>query len=142
MGRLGDTDVYDELDKYGKATQTPGIKVYRFPAPLYYANVENFRSRLYKLCKIDPALLKKSASAASNKAFDEAQKADEKAPAQKSNDIEFVIIDCSGFSYVDLMGVNVLAEVYQQLNLAGIVIFYADCNGRRLSNIQKKQHFP
>lgn len=44
-----------------------------------------------------------------------------------------VVVDCSGFSYIDLMGINVLKQVYLELKEVGISVYYAACNRKILS---------
>ena len=42
---------------YSQAEGVPGVQVFRFESSLYYANVEHFRSRLYKLTGCNPRTL-------------------------------------------------------------------------------------
>lgn len=116
----------------------PNIKVFSYNAPLYYANVESFRPKLYKKCNVDPTkikaqLLEEARTEAKNEANktkrSREQSVDTGVQSGHSSQIEshdfslpssvdyydskikFVVIDCSGFVYVDFMGVNVLKQV-------------------------------
>ncbi|CDW54950.1 Sulfate permease family protein 3 [Trichuris trichiura] len=85
------------------AKAMPGIKVFHFTAPLYYANVGHFKPKLYKRCGINPELLKQE------------QKAKDSSISNNNSSFHHVVLDCSGFSYVDLMGVDVLKQVYESV---------------------------
>jgi glycine cleavage system protein P-like pyridoxal-binding family len=85
---------------------------------------------LYKRCNVDPALIKAqrqsiekakanaAANGVTNKAFtkdEEKEKEKEKVyPGPVDSAPQYVIVDCSGFSYIDLMGVNALKQVSRQ----------------------------
>lgn len=49
LARVPHTDLYKDKDIYPTVTEVPGIKIFRIDASLYYANVEHFRTKLYKL---------------------------------------------------------------------------------------------
>lgn len=57
VGKIPRTEFYKELD-YKSAELPVKIAVFKFGAPLNFANAELFRERLYKRCEIDlPAVL-------------------------------------------------------------------------------------
>lgn len=41
-----------------QAVPVPGIKIFKFEAPLYFANMENFKAALVKATNVDPHYLK------------------------------------------------------------------------------------
>src|SRR5262249_19889599 len=41
-----------------KVREMPGIKIFRFDAPLYFANVDLFKKQLYKVTELDPFVWK------------------------------------------------------------------------------------
>src|SRR5690242_9468420 len=47
LGRVGDTTQYKGVNAYGKAREIPGVKIYRYDSPLYFANAERFQQELY-----------------------------------------------------------------------------------------------
>lgn len=47
LGNIPGTPDYKGLDHYREASEVPGVRVYRFDAPLYFANAELFLSRLH-----------------------------------------------------------------------------------------------
>lgn len=110
----------------------PGLRVFHFNAPLYYANVENFKPKLYKRCNVDLQAMRASQVPPPAPVVGKKSQKVVVPPVPIVPDgikIPYcVVIDCSGFSYIDLMGVNVLKQVYLELQEVGIEVFYAACN--------------
>ncbi|KRZ90488.1 Prestin [Trichinella sp. T8] len=129
LGTVEHSDIYGEVTKYNKVHVIPGIRVFHFTAPLYYANVEHFRPKLYKRCGIDIERYKqKQQSAAAGKNASPDKKNNSETTAMPEIELHHIVIDCSGFSYVDLMGVNVMKQVYNEMHELGITVFFANCN--------------
>ena len=51
LGRVGDVEGWHDLDAYPDAEQLPGIVVYRWEAPLFFANASEFRQQLRRLAR-------------------------------------------------------------------------------------------
>uniref|UniRef100_A0A915J185 STAS domain-containing protein n=1 Tax=Romanomermis culicivorax TaxID=13658 RepID=A0A915J185_ROMCU len=108
------------------------VKIFRFCAPLYYANVENFRYQLMKKC------LRRTASAekiiTKVKGISTVQNRNGVDLNKRSDRpiIRHVIIDCSGFTYLDLMGVDVLKRVYSEFKDQNVKVWFAQFNGKYL----------
>ena len=49
LARVPHTDLYKDKGLYPTVQEIPSIKIFRIDASLYYANVEHFRKKLYKL---------------------------------------------------------------------------------------------
>ncbi|CAI5443441.1 unnamed protein product [Caenorhabditis angaria] len=58
LGRVKGTNHFKGLSHYGAALEIPGIKVFRFDSPLYFANSELFLSRVYSTCGLNPVLVR------------------------------------------------------------------------------------
>jgi SulP family sulfate permease len=43
LGAVADVDGYHDIERYEDAQTVPGLIVYRFDAPLFFANAEHFR---------------------------------------------------------------------------------------------------
>ncbi|CAD5231935.1 unnamed protein product [Bursaphelenchus xylophilus] len=56
MGRIPETTDFKGLDHYREAAELPGIRVFRFDAPLYFANSELFLRRLHLALGVDPVM--------------------------------------------------------------------------------------
>uniref|UniRef100_A0A5S6R137 STAS domain-containing protein n=1 Tax=Trichuris muris TaxID=70415 RepID=A0A5S6R137_TRIMR len=127
IGSVDQAGLYGEVKEYNKAKAMPGIKVFHFTAPLYYANVGHFKPKLYKRCNIDPEQLKQEQKANGGSAT--------------SENLHHVILDCSGFSYVDLMGVDMLRQVYCELKELGTELFLSNCNGTVRKMLEKTSFY-
>uniref|UniRef100_A0A8C5NB90 Sulfate anion transporter 1-like n=1 Tax=Gouania willdenowi TaxID=441366 RepID=A0A8C5NB90_GOUWI len=49
-----DTEIYEGLEDYKNLMPPPGVEVFRFQAPLYYANKNVFLKNLYKAVGVEP----------------------------------------------------------------------------------------
>jgi MFS superfamily sulfate permease-like transporter len=58
-----------------KAKEFPGIKIIRYEESVYYANVDNFTSRIIKLVGIDPLTNRKVTSDSENIEIEENEEA-------------------------------------------------------------------
>lgn len=56
LGRVDDLKGYHDLDRFPRARTIPGLLLYRFDAPLFFANGATFRRRLLELLAADPEL--------------------------------------------------------------------------------------
>ena len=54
LGNIPKTDIYEDVDVTKNAREIEGIKIIRYEASLYYANVENFTYKIQKLSGIKP----------------------------------------------------------------------------------------
>ncbi|XP_003381155.1 prestin [Trichinella spiralis] len=87
------------------------------------------KPKLYKRCGIDIERYKqKQQSAAAGKNASPDKKNNSETAAMPEIELHHIVIDCSGFSYVDLMGVNVMKQVYNEMHELGITVFFANCN--------------
>ncbi|XP_061407639.1 pendrin-like [Lethenteron reissneri] len=55
LGNIPDTEIYKRVGVFKQAAETPGVKVVRCPAPLYFGNIEYFREKLMAILQFDPA---------------------------------------------------------------------------------------
>ncbi|KRY36885.1 Sulfate transporter [Trichinella spiralis] len=133
LGRIPKTELYRGLNAYAKAEEIPGVKIYRFDSPLFFANVENFRQRLYECTGIDPIdqkvaddLSKKHKNYGSMES-----RSTEKQPNVNSS--EWPVTEsktdanCSSFPFVDLMGVESMKQIYLEYKKIGIAVKFAYC---------------
>ena len=54
LGHVEDLQGYHDLRSYPEADPTPGLVVYRFDAPLIFANSATFRDEIRRLAAADP----------------------------------------------------------------------------------------
>jgi high affinity sulfate transporter 1 len=51
LGRVGDTEGWHDITHHEGATQIPGVVVYRWEAPLFFANAGSFREQIRRLVR-------------------------------------------------------------------------------------------
>jgi high affinity sulfate transporter 1 len=54
LGRVEGVDGYHDVQSYPQAQRLPGLVIYRFDAPLFFANAITFRDQVRRLARADP----------------------------------------------------------------------------------------
>jgi MFS superfamily sulfate permease-like transporter len=54
LGRVKGIEGYHDVRSYPSAGHLPGLVIYRFDAPLFFANAKNFRDEVRRMAKADP----------------------------------------------------------------------------------------
>jgi len=54
LGRVAGIEGYHDVHSYPQAQQLPGLVIYRFDAPLFFANAKTFRDEVRRLARSDP----------------------------------------------------------------------------------------
>jgi high affinity sulfate transporter 1 len=54
LGRVEGIEGYHDVHSYPQAQQLPGLVIYRFDAPLFFANAKTFRDEVRRLARSDP----------------------------------------------------------------------------------------
>ena len=54
LGRVRGVKGYHDVRSYPEARRLPGLVIYRFDAPLFFANVKTFRDQVRRLARADP----------------------------------------------------------------------------------------
>ncbi|GMR39795.1 hypothetical protein PMAYCL1PPCAC_09990, partial [Pristionchus mayeri] len=124
LGKInGDLD-FEEMDRYENVSFFQAICMFRFDAPLLFTNADRF---------------KKSAAKAiqqwETEHWDLKVEMTEKLPIVIEGDVEkkekveilsrHFIIDCSGFTFVDYMGVMAMKEVFLEMHARGVLVYFA-----------------
>ncbi|XP_053158760.1 sulfate transporter-like [Hemicordylus capensis] len=135
LGWVPESEIYEPLPAYKDLQTKPGIKIFRYEAPLYYANKENFKSMLYKRTGVNPLL----ELAAKRKV--EKQKLSGKMANSNGNPAEVsvqlvtqplafhtIVIDCCAVQFLDTAGIHTLKEVHKDYGEIGIQVLLARCN--------------
>uniref|UniRef100_A0A1I7X3V7 STAS domain-containing protein n=1 Tax=Heterorhabditis bacteriophora TaxID=37862 RepID=A0A1I7X3V7_HETBA len=131
---------------FGRHYITQGICMFRFDSPLLFTNVERFKRTVNKAYRrwershefyvlgkersqllLDPSLLTDNEKTVSINSSGESLKTNISFAFSSENDIlsRHFIIDCSGFTFVDYMGVSTLKEVYSEMRNRGILVYFA-----------------
>lgn len=62
-------------------------------------------------------------------------------PMQQSNPMKYLILDCSGVSYVDLAGSETLSSINTELETQGTVLIFASCSDYLASQLDGSEFF-
>jgi len=106
LGRTPDGSWHDTAHR-PDAVLVPGLVVYRFAAPLFFANSALFRDRIEALV------------------------------ATARQPVRGVVIDGGAFQDVDLMGCETLSELYRDLEEQGIRLVFGDLRDRVKRDIER-----
>uniref|UniRef100_A0A1I8GQV9 STAS domain-containing protein n=1 Tax=Macrostomum lignano TaxID=282301 RepID=A0A1I8GQV9_9PLAT len=101
LGRVEDTDLYEDLQVCPSAKALPGLAILRFNAPLNFANAEAFDDFVIRLGRDGQTM---------------GQPAEGAAPPEEP--VHTVVLDCSPWCYVDMVH-RQLTDRGQRLLLAG-----------------------
>ncbi|KAL6741192.1 hypothetical protein Aduo_014470 [Ancylostoma duodenale] len=157
MGRIPGTSDFKGLGHYRSAEEIPGIKVFRFDAPLYFANAELFILSVHNACGLNPVLVKaklieRAAAEKAKETMDESSEANKTSsgdmqlrvvgrrladasvdsvaedPAEHVvTQLTHIIIDCSTIPYIDLMGKDAIAQTFADYATIDITVLIANC---------------
>ena len=95
LGRVESLEGYHDVHTHPEAQRLPGLVIYRFDAPLFFANATTFRDKVRRLAKADPP------------------------PS-------WILIAAEPMTDVDTTASDVLEELDQALNAAGISLVFAE----------------
>ncbi|RVE65636.1 hypothetical protein OJAV_G00118330 [Oryzias javanicus] len=151
LGRVSDTDIYEDLEEYTDLTPPPKVHIFRFQAPLYYANKESFLKSLYKAVGVEPFLeltKRRKAEKAKGKSSKQAKaNANKKngdvfiGPIHKELDFHTIILDCSAIPFIDSSGPATLKVLVKEYKDIGVSVLLACCNASLIDALKKAQVF-
>lgn len=152
LGRANDTDLFEDLDEYKNLMPPPRVHVFRFQAPLYYANKELFLKSLYKAVGVEPFLEMTKRKKAMKKAKAISMK-HAKTNGEKNNgevviglverelDFHTIVLDCSAIPFIDSTGMASFKGLVKEYKEIGVSVLLANCNTSVIDNLQKAQFF-
>jgi len=146
LGNLKNTELYFDIKYYKEANELNGLKIIRYEANVYYANVEDFAYKIMKLSTLRPneviALINAKKKKLDNlkrkksNGIETMMKSIENEIDTMLNDltIKDIVLDLSGCNYIDSMGSEAILRLNQmfkklrvQLHLSHIKsIFYLE----------------
>lgn len=164
LGRAPIREHYEDLSSYHGLQTHPGLAVFRYEAPIYYANQSLFKKSLYRCVGLDPVKEKSrrikfrkknkqqgEAAGVPNMKSDEMEaggKKDEVEAAEtvistnSSRSLRSLVIDCSAILFLDTAGVNALKEVRKDYGELGIMIVLAQCSASVLDDLERGGYYP
>ncbi len=106
LGHAKSLDGWVEADRYG-LEPTVGLLVYRFDAPLFFANANRFRERVAAMLESNPGRE------------------------------EWIVLDFEGIGAIDATAVEALEELEAELRAQGLVVAVARANGPVLDRLAR-----
>ncbi|XP_007941795.1 sulfate transporter [Orycteropus afer afer] len=134
LGLVEDSEIFESMSAYQNLQTKPGIKIFRFTAPLYYINKEFFKSALYKKT-LNPVLIKAAQKKKARRMMKEETVTfsgiRNEVSVHLSHDpleLHTIVIDCSAIQFLDTAGIHTLKEVRRDYEAIGIQVLLAQCN--------------
>lgn len=165
LGRASTREHYEDLSSYHGLRTHPGVAVFRYDAPIYYANQSLFKKSLYRCVGLDPVKeksrrmkLKKKNKQQEEVAGVPNMKSEGKEAAAEEDEVEAgatvtsmldkksplrsLVIDCSTILFLDTAGVNALKEVRKDYGELEIKVVLAQCNASVLDDLERGGYYP
>ncbi|XP_042548018.1 sulfate transporter [Dipodomys spectabilis] len=147
LGLVEESEIFECMTDYKNLQTKPGIKVFRFIAPLYYINKESFKSALYKKT-LNPVLVKAAQKKAAKRKLKEETVTlsgiQDEVSVQLSHDaveLHTIVIDCSAIQFLDTAGIQTLKEVRRDYEAIGIQVLLAQCNPSVRDSLVRGEYF-
>lgn len=140
------------MDEYKNLMPPPRVQVFRFQAPLYYANKDLFLKSLYKAVGVEPFLEMTKRKKDEKKAKEMSLK-QAKANGDKTNgevviglverelDFHTIVLDCSAVPFIDSTGMATFKGLVKEYKEIGVSVLLANCNTSVIDTLQKVQFF-
>lgn len=107
LGRLGTSKTFRNIDRYNEAKVSDDVLIYRFDAPVYFANVEHFKEQIDR--KVE----------------------------KHGKELRLIILDASAINTIDSTGVHMLTELIHELNERGVSLYIASAIGPVRDKLKK-----
>ncbi|XP_069387947.1 sulfate transporter [Paralichthys olivaceus] len=162
LGQASSREHYEDLSSYRGLHTHPGVAVFRYEAPIYYANQSLFKRSLYSRVGLDPVKEKtrwikfqKQKKKKKSKQEEVANMKSEKEAEAEATEIvtlmldeesrrnlRSIVIDCSAILFLDTAGVNALKEVRKDYEEVGVKVVLAQCNTSVLDTLERGGYYP
>lgn len=152
LGQVSNTDLYEDLEDYKNLKPPTRVQIFRFHAPLYYANKESFLKSLYKAVGVEPFLELTKRRKAEKKAKEMSSKQAKTNGEINNTDVfvgivqrhlEFhtIVLDCSAIAFIDSTGLGTFKSLVKEYKDIGVSVVLASCNTSVIDTLQKGQFF-
>lgn len=152
LGRVKDIDLYEDIEEYKNLTAPGQVKIFRFQAPLYFANTKSFLKSLYKAVGVEPFLeltkKKKAEKRERDKSRKQAKTNGETTNfdvfvglVQKELEIHSIVLDCSAIPFIDSTGMATFKVLLKEYKEIGVSVLLACCNTSLIDALQKGEFF-
>uniref|UniRef100_A0A3P8XC09 Sulfate transporter n=1 Tax=Esox lucius TaxID=8010 RepID=A0A3P8XC09_ESOLU len=151
LGQIHDTAHYEDMEEYENLMSLPKVKIFRFQAPLYYANKDFFLKSLYKAVGVEPfqemTRRRKAEKKANKLAAKEAGRSDKTNGEVKvglgSRELDFhtIILDCSAMPFIDSTGMQTFKGIIKDYKEVGVKVLLASCNTTVVDSLRQGSFF-
>ncbi len=151
LGQIEQTNDFEDMEEYDNLSPVPKVKIFRFQAPLFYANKDFFLKSLYKATDLEPFLeitrRRKLEKKAREKAAKKIDRVDETngdvsvSLISKNIDLHTIILDCSCISTIDTAGVSTFKMVLKDYKGVGVNVILACCNTPVIDSLRRRSFF-
>lgn len=147
MGQIENTTYYEDMDDYDNLEIIPKVKIFRFQAPLYYANKHFFLKSLFKAVGLEPFLertrQKKIEKKAKNRTAKQNDKGNDVNCTLVESEVDFhtIILDCSSVPFIDTTGISTLKELIKEYKELDVNVILACCNTTVIDLLRRGSFF-
>lgn len=149
LGRAGDSDFYEDMEEYKNLLPPARVLVFRYQAPLYYANKDTFLKALYKRIGVEPFLEltrrkkeeKKAKMSAKQENGDKTNGEVVVGLINSELDFHSVVLDCSAMPFIDSSGMATIKALVKEYSDIGVSVCLASCNTSVIDTLQKGGFF-
>ncbi|XP_008112794.2 sulfate anion transporter 1 [Anolis carolinensis] len=142
LGQIENTVFYEDEEEYTNLLPVPRVKIFRFEAPLYYANKDFFLKCLHNKTGFDPTIEIARRKKAKKKGQPNSHKGLEHGDTglslvTKPRDIQAIIIDCSSIPFLDTAGVSALKETFKDHQEWKVTVLLACCSPCVIASLER-----
>lgn len=137
LGQAGHRDLFKDLRSYKNLQKQPGVAVFRYEAPIYYANQSLFKKSLYRSVGLDPQKEK----ARCKKMEKQKSKDSQVSTSVFLPSFHTLILDCSAVLFLDTAGVNALKEVYKDYKEFAVRLLLAQCSTSVIDSLHRGGYY-
>ncbi|XP_023233892.1 solute carrier family 26 member 10-like isoform X2 [Centruroides sculpturatus] len=111
LGNLPNTEIYMDAKRYTKCVELENIIIYYYEGGLCFLNRELFKN----------SMIKKTVEKSKEKVDDD------KLPSENHQHLNYVILDCSSISLMDINAAKTFQEIRDELHARGIMFILTKC---------------
>uniref|UniRef100_A0A4W6CF76 Solute carrier family 26 member 2 n=1 Tax=Lates calcarifer TaxID=8187 RepID=A0A4W6CF76_LATCA len=142
LGRATTREHYEDLSSYRGLQTHPGVAVFRYEAPLYYANQSMFKKSLYKCVGLDPVKEKTRRLKIKKKKSKQQEGVADATNMKSEKEDEATATTVVAVLFLDTAGVNALKEVRKDYGELGVKVVLAQCNTSVLDTLERGGYYP
>ncbi|XP_044259438.1 pendrin-like isoform X2 [Tribolium madens] len=134
LGSVPSTDLYININRYKRAVEIPGIKIFQYCGGINFATRNIFRSELLRLVEINPQKeleyrkkMTKYGDEIDVKEFESRNEKIAKLQRKINRELKCLILDFSSLSHLDPSGASMLQVVTESFQKIDIPVYIAAC---------------